>query len=1288
MPRSDYVANLALTVSTAGMGAGFNSALGQWDRFGAQVNRRARSLTKGLGAITAAIGTFRIGRDVINTWRTFGQALSTVGAITGATGKQFVELEAEARRLGATTRFSATQVAEGMQFLARAGFDAHEVLITIEGSLKLAQAGALDLGRAADIASNVLQGMRLPVTDITRVLDVLTLQANRSNTTVSQLGDAFKFVAPVASGLGVSLEETSAAVGALSDAGLQATLAGTGLRRVMAELESPARKMIVAMEAVGVRADQVKVSQVGLATAIETLSDAGIGAGEALELFGQRGGPAFEVLADSIPKIREMVLALEDSGGTADNIARIMDDNLNGSLLRLRSRWESLILSLGKVGGIELLRGLVDGLTNTLRLLEKTFIGVAIVSQTIWLRWVDSLILGVGLLRPALESVGVELEDITNSLQAYRDLQQANIDFLVTEFQGLVNEDLPIGEIEGWIDIVGESAVLASRRLQSLALDWDQLIAAQDQYVEIVDGVSVQAKNLNANMDTLGQTIGEVDPVAVAFAKTMTGWSVIIPGLTTDLSTLIAAQDQYVEIVDGVSVQAKNLNANMDTLGQTIGEVNPAAVAFATAITGWSVVIPGLTANLSTLIAAQDQYVEIVDGISVQAKDLNANIDTLGQRIGEVNPAAVAFAKTMTGWSVIIPGLTTDLSTLIAGQDRYVEIVDGISVQAKDLNANMDTLGQTLGEVNPDAVAFATAITGWSVIIPGLTADLSTLIAAQDRYVEIVAGVVVQAKDLNANMDTLGQTIGEVNPAAVAFATAMTGWSVIIPGLTTDLSTLIAAQDRYVEIIDGVSVQAKDLNANMDTLGQTLGEVNPAAVAFAKAMTGWSVIIPGLTADLSTIIAAQDRYVEVTRGVSVQAKDLNANLDTAGLTIGKVDQRAVAFARAMTGWSVIIPGLTADLNTVVAAQDRYVEVTRGVSVQAKDLNANMDTAGQTLGEVDQQAVEFARTMSSTAAEVARSIRITNAIQLLRQPLDDFLDRVKNFEVELINAVHNTGGYIGNFLGGLLQQGLDRVFQALGVTWAQFWQFFDEAITPVLTALRPIVQALLPIMRDLAQILARVLTAVIRALGPAIVVLAEAFIVVLDALANLVIVVVEASAPAIQALAVAIADILIAVTPLIDVLADLLKPVLEAITPLIVLLAKVISAVAKILTPVIKLISELAGALGSLLGGGGGFLGGIIGGAFDLLGGLFGGLFHEGGTVPGAMGQEVLAVLQAGERVIPLNEVEHIDARRGSHLTVNIVQHVTGDVDAATLRSLRTHAREMAIIITNEQLAVA
>lgn len=316
----------------------------------------------GLAAAAATFGTVRVGAG-------FEEQMSAVLAVTQATGAEFDTLSAKARELGATTVFSAREAAEGMEFLARAGFDANQIVGALPGTLNLAAAGALDLGRAADIASNVLTGFGLAAEEAVRVSDVLAKAAASSNTNVEQLGEGLKLVAPVAAGLGVSLEETISAISKLSDAGLQASVAGTGLRRVLSDLASPSDDLSKFLGGVTLEAD-------GFLGVMEKLATESISTADAIEIFGQRGGPAFAVLIEQfrqidsqgVTSLERMAQALQKADGFAERTAETMTDNFNGAVKEARSALDELFIVAAKDGGaLEGLTGIVDALTDALR---------------------------------------------------------------------------------------------------------------------------------------------------------------------------------------------------------------------------------------------------------------------------------------------------------------------------------------------------------------------------------------------------------------------------------------------------------------------------------------------------------------------------------------------------------------------------------------------------------------------------------------------------------------------------------------------------------------------------------------------------------------------------------------------------------------------------------------------------------------------------------------------------------------------------------------------------------
>ena len=327
-------------------------------------SRRAEQGVSILKRALAFAGVAVAVRSVVGTLASFSQGLSTVRAITEATDAQFARLRSTAEELGATTRFSATQAAEGMTALSRAGFDVTQTIDTVDDTLRLAQAGALDLGRAAEITAGAIRGFRVGTDQAERFVDVLAKTANSASTDVNDLGEAMKFVAPAAASLKVPFETASAALATLADNQLRGTLGGTGLRKVLSTLAKGGKPLQNALKRAGLTIADVDVTAVGLTGALRNLEKANIDVGEAFQIFGDRGQPAFDILVNNIPKIDEFDKKLQNAGGTARRIADVMDDNLNGALLSLRSAAESVVLSFGKLGA-------ETGLTSFVRLLAK-----------------------------------------------------------------------------------------------------------------------------------------------------------------------------------------------------------------------------------------------------------------------------------------------------------------------------------------------------------------------------------------------------------------------------------------------------------------------------------------------------------------------------------------------------------------------------------------------------------------------------------------------------------------------------------------------------------------------------------------------------------------------------------------------------------------------------------------------------------------------------------------------------------------------------------------------------
>lgn len=343
----------------------------------------------------------------------FETSMNRVRAVTGATDDEMRELEATARELGETTQFSAAQAADAMSFLAMAGFEANKIIGAMPATLNLAAAAQIDMATAADIASNILAGFNLDADELSDAIDVMAKTFTSSNTDLVQLGEAMALVAPISEGLGVSIEETSAAIGILSNAGIQASAAGTGLRRTLSVLVTKADQLgIATLDAEG--------NMRPLADILDDLEVTGLSTADALEIFGQRAGPAISVLlAQGGDALREFTEELENAGGTAENIAKVQMEGLNGALKRFISTAEESGISIGNI----LLPAVMDLLEGVRQLFER-FNALDDATQRMILQYagmaasIGPLILAIGLAIKAFLAIKIAVVALNAAMAA------------------------------------------------------------------------------------------------------------------------------------------------------------------------------------------------------------------------------------------------------------------------------------------------------------------------------------------------------------------------------------------------------------------------------------------------------------------------------------------------------------------------------------------------------------------------------------------------------------------------------------------------------------------------------------------------------------------------------------------------------------------------------------------------------------------------------------------------------------------------------------------------------
>tara|TARA_R100000951_G_scaffold114960_1_gene121514 strand:+ start:6394 stop:13155 length:6762 start_codon:yes stop_codon:yes gene_type:complete len=346
-----------------------------------------RQLATGLGLVSGGFALAQGARNFVTTLSAFefqAAKTSAVAVKLSSNLKQVAEeqraLIDQARDLGASTRFTAVEAAEAQFFLARAGFDVKEVLDATPATLDLAAAGYLDLGRAADIASNALQQFQLETSQLGDVTDALVFTANNANTSVEQLAQALNYAGPFAASLGVTVNEAAGAIGALGNAGIQGSLAGTNFRGILVSLLSPSREAGEELDKLGKRLKgfgdrrAFDVTTQGIENVVINLREATKSSEDAsaefAKIFNRRNVSGALALSRNIESFSDLLKGLDSDLGTAERVRKFVDDTLVGALQRARSAAAELALALGEGGIGNGLRNFVDDFAKALRVLS------------------------------------------------------------------------------------------------------------------------------------------------------------------------------------------------------------------------------------------------------------------------------------------------------------------------------------------------------------------------------------------------------------------------------------------------------------------------------------------------------------------------------------------------------------------------------------------------------------------------------------------------------------------------------------------------------------------------------------------------------------------------------------------------------------------------------------------------------------------------------------------------------------------------------------------------------
>lgn len=319
------------------------------------------AITTTLAGIATTLGAGATAAATVGS--SFEAAMSKVSAISGASGKDLQSLTDKAKEMGAKTKFSASESAEALQYMAMAGWDTKSMLNGIDGIMSLAAADGLDLATTSDIVTDAITAFGLKASDSTHFADVLAKTSSSANTNVSMLGESFKYVAPLAGAMHYSVEDVSVALGLMANASVKGSMAGTSLKTALSNLASPTDAMAEVMKKYKISMTDANGEALPLIDVIKELRTKFSGLSEteqtaaASTLFGKEAMSGMLAIINASDKdFNTLVKNIDNADGSAQKMADTMQNNLQGQITILKSGLEGL--------GIEIYESMSEPLTD------------------------------------------------------------------------------------------------------------------------------------------------------------------------------------------------------------------------------------------------------------------------------------------------------------------------------------------------------------------------------------------------------------------------------------------------------------------------------------------------------------------------------------------------------------------------------------------------------------------------------------------------------------------------------------------------------------------------------------------------------------------------------------------------------------------------------------------------------------------------------------------------------------------------------------------------------------
>ncbi len=833
-------------------------------------------------------------RECVSVAGDFEESISNVEALSGAGTEELAELSSMAKELGATTKFTAKESADAMGYMAMAGWDAQQMLSGMPGVLQLAAASGEDLALVSDIVTDSMTAFGLTAADTSRYADVLAATATNANTSVSVMGETFKYAAPVAGALGYSIEDISVAIGLMANAGIKGSNAGTALRNTFNGLLEGVTLTGSAIGEVEVSAVQADGTMMDFGTTIDTLRGyfeqmtAAERTSNAMAIAGQRGyAGLLSILNATDADYTKLTTSINNCSGAAERMANIKLDNMNGQLTLLNSAWEAVQTTVGEQF-TPMLQELYGTGANVL-----SQINAFLQANPVVIKVITALAIGVGSVAAALAAYILVAKAATAIQNALNTSMIANPAVaLIGAFIGLTTAAAALGIMLSEAKNDQEELTATSRAQYN---ELQELNARYEEMCELHQETSAEAQLLKRQIDELTesyeknkQTVGELaeeqESVLGAYQESVEAYQNTIKeidkesesnlnlisrlqGLISVEQKSVAAKQEILTIVDMLNEAVPDLglsyDAEADSLNLTAEAIRNVAAAEAERKKNEADYkqLQNAMARRSELEATAAEARTELESRQKELDKAKADLDNA--RGDNYNPYDVEQVKYTRQYAQAVEDAQAALDQAKTASEEATDAEEGNAQQIEDLSQKIAEYSQAVAEAESPSLELAEALN------PAIEKAQELAEAYQEAYDSAYSGI-------SGSFGLFDKVAVEVETSVSDMISSLESQASYMATYSENLQKAAAmglSEGLIAQLSDGSVESAAYLQEIVNNGGGKIAELNAAfgkveegkdkfATTVAEMQTDFSESMDALQSELETTISEMDLNAE------------------------------------------------------------------------------------------------------------------------------------------------------------------------------------------------------------------------------------------------------------------------------------------------------------------------------------------------------------------------------------------------------------------------------------------